>query len=301
MDPVRTHYHLVDRIKIPLLVFLLFDLLIPTSISAQFERSASGARSQAMGGAFVSLGDDASALFINNSGLVTISSSVLYGDFTERVDPGEEHESKVGFVFPALDMVFGAGWYRGGLKDARDEHLFVAGIARKLLEGTQGSFLSVGAGIRLGYVSNDSSCPCASNESSTTDVSGDLGIMLRPLPVLSFGYSIENVRKVDFNGSNGGGVQTVRWGLSYFWEEKVIVSYEQEHLHDRTIRHYGFSIRTGVPLELMAGFTEENVTGGARWVSDRVRATVSFRSYGSAGVSTSASLEFSIGRSGGGE
>jgi hypothetical protein len=90
-----------------------------------------------------------------------------------------------------------------------------------------------------------------------------------------------------------------RWGISYFWEQKVILSYEQERIAGRVINHYGFSVRTAVPLELMAGLSGGNVSGGLRWINDRFRAVAAFTSDDEFGVETRFSLEVSLGQTGG--
>ncbi len=244
-----------------------------------------------MGQAFVSLGDDASTVFINPAGLVTVGSMSLYGDYGEPPDVNVSSEAKGCMVLPVGGISAGAGWYRLGRTDGVTENLFVAGIARTLLRGTQGSFLSVGASLRTGRILSDPICGACGGRISESAITGDLGVMLRPLPILSLGYSVINVRKAGFDIEGESWPRTSRWGVSYFWEEKVVISYGQEHTGGETKRQYGFSVRTALPLELMGGFSDGNVSGGVRLLIDRFRAGAAFTSSERYGVEFSVSLE----------
>lgn len=274
-----------------LLLFLLIITLSPVAVYPQFEGAALGARSQAMGGSFVSLGDDASTLFVNPSALVTAETLVLYGEYGDAVEGGRPGEAKLDVLLPSRYAAFGAGWYHRGPHHGSSENLFVLGIARRILEGSEGSFFSVGMSLRLGRISHESSCACAGAGDSESEVTGDVGLVLRPLPVISFGYSIENLREAEFESNDTAWRRVHRWGISYFWEEKVVLSFEQEHRFDTVIRHYGFSVRTAVPLEVMAGLSKQRVTGGLRWIGDRLRVTLSFMAGDDGGIMTKAALE----------
>lgn len=278
-----------------LLAFLLLHLLLPDRAAAHFERSNLGARADAMGGAFVSIADDATALFRNSAGMVYIESPLIYGDYAKPFGLEELDESAAAAILPVYGMTFGAGLYHLSLDEAVSENLFVAGAGRKLLEGTQGTFVSVGTAVRIGRVSYGGFCPCTTVPGDRTEVTGDLGLLVRPLPVVSFAYSIENIREVDF-GIAAGSVswgRIHRWGVAYFWEKKVAISFEQEHVSNDVLRHYGFAVRAAAPFELMAGFYEGNVSGGVRYVSERLRVIIAFVSNGELGVTPRASIEIS--------
>jgi hypothetical protein len=265
--------------------------VLPARLSASFERSIHGTRSRAMGQAFVSLGDDASTLFINAAGLVTVGSMTLYGDYGEPPDMNVSSSAKGCMVLPVGGVSAGAGWYRLGRTDGITENLFVTGIAKTLLRGTQGSFLSVGATLRAGRILSDPVCGTCGGRISESAITGDLGVMLRPLPILSIGYSMVNVRNAGFGFIGASWPRTSRWGVSYFWEEKVVISYGQEHAGGETRRQYGFSVRTALPLELMGGFSDGNVSGGMRLLIDRFRASAAFSSSERYGVEFTVSLE----------
>ncbi len=271
-------------------------VVLPACLWASFEESNHGARSRAMGRAFVSLGDDASALFINAAGLVTVETAALYGDYAESPSDGIATTAKGCAVIPVWGIVTGAGWYRLGRTDGNTENLFTAGVARTLLRGTQGSFLSVSASLSVGRILSDPVCSLCSGRLSESAVSGDVGVMLRPLPILSLGYAVTNVRGAGFDRDESDWPRVHRWGVSYFWRQRVVISFGQEHAGGDVERQYGFSVRTALPVELMGGFSGGGASGGIRVLIDRFRATAAFSSSERYGSEYWVSLEILIGR-----
>ena len=282
--------------KILLLQIFLATILLPADLHAHFERVTLGTRSIAMGGMFISLGDDPSTLFANVGGLVTIESPTLYGEFAESPGSLYGEESRIAVVYPLPWFTAGTGWYRRGIEEGGDEDLMVAGIATTLITNTQGSFLSIGAAAKIGRISYESSCDCAGSGTSETETAFDLGVMFRPLPVVSIAYSISNAKDIDFGppGEEESWERAQRWGIAYFWEERVTVGYEHERTGGRTIHHYGFSVHTSTPIELLAGFSGDRVYGGIRWSGDRVLFAASFGTQGDDGIHASASVEIPI-------
>jgi len=282
--------------RILLLHAFLIAILFPADLYAHFERAAIGTRSIALGGMFIPLGDDPSTLFANAGGLVTIESPTLYGEFAES--PGSHYgkESRIAVVYPFSRFTAGTGWYRRGIEEGGYEDLIVAGIATTLITNTQGSFLSVGAAAKIGRISYEASCDCAGNGTSETETAFDLGVMFRPLPVISIAYSLSNARDYDFGppGEEETWERAQRWGVAYFWEERVTLGYEHERTGARTVHHYGFSVRTSTPVELLAGFSDERVYGGIRWVGERVRFAASFGPEGDEGIHASGSVEIRL-------
>ena len=283
--------------RILLLQALLAAILIPSALYAHFERATLGTRSIALGGMFIALGDDPSTLFSNPGGLVTIGSPTLYGDFAEASGSRYGEESRIAAIYPFKRFALGAGWYRRGIEVGGAEDLMIAGVAATLLTNTQGSFLSMGAAVKAGRLSYESSCDCAGGGNSQTETAFDLGIMFRPLPVISIAYALSNTGDIDIGppGEEEPWERSQRWGIAYFWEERVTLGYEQERMGGRTLHHYGFSVRTSTPIELLAGFSEEQVYGGIRWVGERLRLGASFGPDDDGGIYAAASAEIGIG------
>ena len=282
--------------RILLLQAFLIAIVFPADLHAHFERIALGTRSIALGGMFIPLGDDPSTLFANAGGLVTIDSPTLYGEFAESPGSSYGEESRIAVAYPFPRFTAGIGWYRRGMEEGGDEDLIIAGAATTLISNTQGSFLSLGAAAKVGRVSYESSCDCAGSGTSETETAFDLGVMFRPRSIISIADSITNARDIEYGppGEEEPWEQAHRWGVAYFWEERITVGYEYERTGARTVHHYGFSVRTSMPIELLAGFSDERVYGGIRWVGDRVRFAASFGPEGDDGIHASASVELSL-------
>lgn len=256
--------------------------LSPYDIShGLFFSTGSSTRSRGMGFASVSLADDGSAIFINPAGLVTARGIIAYSDYTEGGSDYFISGARGSVIVPMNRVVAGAGLYRRGLEGGVSELLFRAGVGYMILEGAQGSFLSAGIDASFGRLSEkiDSDCAaCGSVVESGSAGTAGIGMMLRPLPMISIGYSMDNLFRPDIslNGDEYAWKRKSRWGLSWILEDKVFLSWEREHYPGSTSDHFGISVKTSVPLELMAGFYEGRVTGGARFVSRRFNLAASF-------------------------
>jgi hypothetical protein len=181
------------------------------------------------------------------------------------------------------------------------ENLFTAGAAWTILEGTPGSFLSAGANFVVGRVLFGSACgPCGAR-ASEHHYACDFGIMLRPLPIVSFGYAVTNAGLSGFEREGERWPRVSRWGVSYFWEQKVVISYAEERDGEETRRNYGFIVSTALPLELLGGFSDGSASFGVRCAIDRFRAAAAFRSGGGEGTEIMVSLEAVFGLARGGE
>lgn len=286
--------------RIVLLQAILVALLVPADLHAYFERAGLGTRAIALGGMFVPLGDDPSTLFANAGGLVTTGTPTLYAEFAESPGPRYGEESRVAALYPFRGFTAGLGWYRRGIEEEGNEDLIVGGMAATLITNTQGAFLSVGAALKIGMVTYESSCDCAGSGTTETGTSLDLGIMFRPLPVISLAYVLANTNDIDLGrpGEEEPWRRVQRWGIAYFWEQRVTLGYEYERTGEQSVHHYGFSVRTSTPIELLAGFSEERLYGGIRWVGDRIKLATSFGPEEDEGIHASASVEVGLGRGG---
>ena len=289
--------------RVLLLQICVLTVFLPAGLRAHFEEASLGTRAVAMGGMFVPVGDDPSTLFSNVAGLVIIEPPTLYGEFSESPHPRYGEESRVAAIYPLPWFTAGVGWYRRGIEEGGSEDLLIAGVAATLITNTQGSFISMGASAKLGRISYESTCDCPESGTSETEPAIDLGVMFRPLPVVSIAYAISTVKEADFGPPEEveRWERAQRWGIAYFWEERVTLGYEQERSGSRTMHHYGFSVRTSTPLELLAGFSDEKVYGGVRWVGERVRVAASFGPDGDVLIYGSASVELPLGFITGGE
>ena len=275
---------------------LFLAIVVPCLLSAQaaahVEQSALVLRARAVGGAFVSRADDPSTIFVNPAGMASSELLAMYVEYGEPARARAGNESRLALVAGMGKMHFGLGWYRFGGADGASGNLFVAGAARKLIEGTPGSFLSIGVNASVGGISTGSPC-CGTQSTSWSKLTGDVGLIVRPLPVISFAYAIGNAlnEHLDVPGDDDRWSRIQRWGVSYFWEERIGLSLEEDFYSGGTSFHYGFSFRTAVPIELMAGFSDGDTTGGIRWLGRRFRAAVAFSYDEEGGITWAGSCE----------
>jgi len=265
-------------------------------IPARFEGFIPSVRSTAMGGAFVGLGDDITALAVNPAGLVTSGGTVFSGAYSELGGELGPWTGSLAASHEAWGTLFAASASQMRLPDDTIEGLFVAGAARNLIEGSAGSFLSVGAAVRVGRISFDwvPECPlCSEARVSRTVASADAGLMLRPLPFISLAVASDNLFGTGFDVGDGEVPwdRTVRYGAAWLHEDRFAVSWERRHTGDRVTEHFGFGVRTELPLEIMAGFTSDRVSGGLRWDGGRWRAAAAFSQEDEETIEVSVSIE----------
>jgi hypothetical protein len=248
-----------------------------------------------MGSSSVSIADDASALFLNPAGMVCAAPVACYFDYSEPANTRGARESRLALAAGSGRTWYGLGWYRLGAEEESD-FLLVASVARRLVEGTQGSFLAVGVNATAGSLSRGQ--PAEGDEGAWRRMTGDAGIMVRPLSVISIAYSIANVRDAHPDGTSGdfSWRRVQRWGASYFWEERVTISFAGEHRAGQMTIHCGLRVKTAVPVELMAGFSDSRVAGGARWSGRRCAATIAFASGEARQVTWTGAFELLMGR-----
>jgi hypothetical protein len=123
--------------------------------------------------------------------------------------------------------------------------------------------------------------------------SGDAGIILKPLPVVALAYSAGNIRDAHSDQTRGEVAwrRVQRWGASYFWEDRVVLSFATMRRAGRTTLHYGIGVKTAVPIELLAGFSEGRVTGGVRWTGTRFGSSIAFAADENEGVTWTLACE----------
>ncbi|MDD3642041.1 MAG: hypothetical protein PHQ19_01035 [Candidatus Krumholzibacteria bacterium] len=265
-------------------------------LPARFDAFIPSPRMRAMGGAFSPLGDDIGALAVNPAGLVTGGGTTVAAAYDERGGDDGAWTGSLAAAREAWGTFFAAAASQRRRPDDTVEGLFVAGAARNLIEGAAGSFLSVGAALRVGRLAFDwePECPlCEDARVSRTVATADAGVMLRPLPFISLAVAADNIleRSFDVGADEVPWERTVRYGVAWLHENRFAVSWERRHAGDRVTEHFGFGVRTALPLEIMAGFASERVSGGIRWDGGRWRAAAAFSGEPQETIAVSVSLE----------
>ncbi|MBN2070969.1 MAG: hypothetical protein JW814_05880 [Candidatus Krumholzibacteriota bacterium] len=253
-------------------------------------------RARAMSFSYLSLADDATALFYNAAGLSTIDERSVYLDFGEGGDVSRDIRGA--FVLPFENMALGAGVYRRDFDTSGNEKVFILGAAYRLAQGAEGSFLSFGISLRMNSLSSDDSggCDICPFDDMDTGISGDAGVMIRPLPMVSIAYVMENVHEREYdNGTEKTKYEREsRWGISLLWKDFLVMSWEKEISSGSDHDHFGLLFDSSVPLEMIAGFHKEKVTGGLRWTGSRFNLGLSFSPLDDSRLYTSVAIEYFI-------
>jgi len=119
-------------------------ILFSACASANFIEVETGARAMGMGGAFVSVADDVTALYWNPAGLAGLDGFQVFGMRTSVYDVDGLSEDSVMASYGSCGRGYGMGWMRTGAADLYNEDTLLAGFGMTTpLDG-----LSAGATIK---------------------------------------------------------------------------------------------------------------------------------------------------------
>lgn len=277
-----------------LCILISFFFIIPVIAYASIITSYDSPASISLSGAFGPIADDGNAVFLNPAGLVQSKRVRIYFDYVREAALGPSNATKLAIAVPYGNFVFASGWFRGVGNDEIEDRVSV-GVSRLLIEGTVGSFLSTG--LTLDYARATIDDLERSLSGSSSGATASLGVMLRPLPVLSFSYSILNIGGMGLSvGDERRWPRSMRWGVAYFWRQRVTLVFEQERRESDIFNRYGFILKTALPLELMSGFSGEKLSAGARWTTDSFIISCAFSSNRGAKLTISACAEYRFGK-----
>jgi hypothetical protein len=192
---------------------------------AYFERIVLSARSASLGGAFVALADDPSAVADNAAGLTGIQSLSFLSSYDRPYGVEGINEGYLSTVVPLTGVTLGASWFHRGVTDALSEDMVTIALARDLKRTSEDASLSVGATVDLAHVRVD-----AEEASAQTAVTCGASVLLRPFSFIGLGYSIRNITQPAFDLIDGGGdtalsrAQAI--GLSYYWQQRLLATVE---------------------------------------------------------------------------
>lgn len=230
--------------------------------SAYFERLFVSSRAFALGGAFVAIADDPGAVIINSAGLAQISTPTFLSSVSRPYELSDLLENYVAAAVPTRFGTVGLSWHRFGLEDVAGEDLFSIAIGTDYIRNSQDASLSFGGSLdiaRVGYASGYGD--------AKTVVTGSVGVLLRPFPVIGIGYSIHNLGQPSFDWIAADGKTNLKmtqaFGLAYYWQRRVVFSLERAMGQDgRWWSALGIEVNTSDALRLRGGLNAGDVTGG---------------------------------------
>lgn len=171
-------------------VILLFAILFLTgTVHGAFEDYGWGVRAMALGGAYVSLADDAAGPFYNPAGLVKLEkmeASFMYAGLLTGIDMEAISVMQSGFVMKQNFGAVGINWARFSVDSLYSEDLLILTYANTLnkIDSSLDETVHLGVNIKLYknqynmYDDSISADPVFGKGDSATAIGGDIGCLI---------------------------------------------------------------------------------------------------------------------------
>jgi len=246
---------------------LAFSLLFAGAARADFRDVEIGARPLALGGAFVSVADDANGVYWNPAGLAWAGRAELLGMMTRAYgvdDLGLYYLSGVGKIGR---VSLGGSWMRLGITDVYSEDTFSMAAAWRWRRASLGATLKLLRVDAPGYEAyNDPNYLGAQMEPTF-----DLGFQVRPLKNLSFGAAAYNltrpeIKMIETTTDTDPVPRDFRAGFSFIVRDVWLLTLD---VVKRDVDESPYTIHTGTELwfynafALRAGVDRGRITMGA--------------------------------------
>ena len=230
---------------------------------AYFERVVLSARSASMGGAFVAVADDPSAVRDNAAGITGIPALSFLATYNQPYGVSEINEGYLAAVMPVSGLSAGFSWFHRGVEDALSEDLLTLAVARDLKRTSEDASLSIGATLDLARVSTE-----AEASEARTGVTFGASVLLRPFSFIGLGYSIKNVIEPSFDLIEGGGDTVLgraqAFGLSYYWQDRLLATLEtRQDAEGGWNGRGGLEVRIENHVFLRGGLDQSHLSAGA--------------------------------------
>lgn len=244
------------------MVVALTVCLIPVAASAHFERLVTSSRRVALGGASISVVDDATATAVNPAALVQVPSWSVSSTYDRPYGIADVDES---FAAAAVRFdragALGLSWHRLALRGVMSEDLFTLAYARDIIRTSEDASLSLGANVDVARVSESERF-----DADATALTGGASVLLRPFPVIGIAYAVRSVTGPSLDLLDGGGEtkleRTHAWGFSYWWHRSVSLSFEWEKEASTWRSHVGVEVELTPNLEIRSGVGRGSAAGG---------------------------------------
>ncbi|NIM18992.1 MAG: hypothetical protein GTO51_01245 [Candidatus Latescibacteria bacterium] len=269
------------------------SLIVPVSAGAYFERMHASSRTLSMGGAFVAVASDPSAAIVNPAGLAQCRTFSFLTSLNEPYGLSDLEESYFAVALPAKIGIVGLSWHRFSLEGVSSEDLFSLAFGRDYIRTSLDASLSFGGSIDVARISYSDRF-----DASEAIVTGSLGVLLRPFPIIGVGYSVRNLGQDSFDFIPGGGGTPLKvqhnWGIAYHWQ-RVSFVYERERGQDRGWRNrMGLEVRLPTGLRIRSGLNRGDVTGGVGLLLSGLNVDIGVSSHDVLGTSYMISVGYSL-------
>lgn len=281
----RTHSG-VRRRRLRHAVFLVVaaEFALAPCAHAYFEGALLSSRSASLGGSFVAIADDPSAVIDNPAGLSGIRPPSLLATYQKPYGVEGLDESFVALSVRAPWFTAGVGWFHRGLADALSETRMTLAIARDLKRTSEDASLSIGASVDVVGVSAYEAI-----DANDTAVAVGAGVLLRPFAFIGLGYNVRNLNEPSLDLVPGGGdtplLRSQAIGLSYYWQERLTVTAEWFEQASRWSTRGGVELRLGPYVTLRGGLEAARAAAGVGLVWRSVGLDAGFLSHEALGQS----------------
>jgi hypothetical protein len=269
---------------------------------AFFEGHAAGSRALALGGNFVSIANDASAVYWNPAGVARLSRHQALFTLDRSPDLEGVQQLFAATVLHTPIVSVAAGWSAMSLEETMREDLLSLSISRQLVRRTLGAFVSAGATLKAARIGLDAAeaSAIAGARQDETRWSGDFGLLMSPIPNVTVGACVRNLGQPQFDLIEGGATTAletaVEWGLSLRLHPQAQLHWSRAHLADRSAENkLGVEFRVGNALEVRFGAARQSLSTGiaVRWRDFRVEP--SFRVHDELGLMTRIAFQIDFG------
>ena len=271
---------------------VLFCLLRTTPTAAYFERIVVSSRAFALGGAFVGIADDPSAVVFNAAGLAQIPTTSFLTTVVRPYDISDLEEYYLAAAVPIGIGTAGISWHRFGLDGYNTEDLFSLAFGGDFIRTSQDASFSYGASIDIARVEVGGTYAAAE-----TRVTGSLSLLLRPFQPIGLGYTIRNIGQPSFDFVPGGGATRLEiqqaFGFAYHWRRSFVLLLQVDQGQDDDWRtRFGAEAHAGDHLMFRAGLMEGDVAAGVGLVVSGVTVDIGATSHDVLGMSYLLSVGF---------
>lgn len=232
---------------------------------AHFEHFVLSARSASLGGAFVAIADDPSAVTDNAAGLSGFKTPAFLATYNRPYGVDGIDEGYLSAVVPLPGVSLGASWFHRGVEDALSEDMITLALARDLKRTSEDASLAVGATVDFARVAVSAQENVA--DASATSVTFGASVLLRPFAFIGLGYSIRNLTSPSFDLVEGGGDTELSIaqaaGLSYYWQERLLATVEtKQDVQGEWKTRGGLELRIENHVFLRGGLDGSHATAG---------------------------------------
>ncbi len=283
---------------------MAFALLAATPVAAYFERTEVGARGLAMGRAYSAVAEGVSAMYWNPAGLGFLAAPQVEATHFRPFVVRDLALNFGGAAWPTRHGTVHVGWSRLGLSGITAEDLIYFGGARTWDWGDNRR-VSFGANLKLARVAYSGAVAVGEGVAppdlgAQTELTGDVGVLVRFSPRLTAGYTLRNLGRPRFDFVPGGAPSIVdlvqEGGVAWRWNpESVVAVAVIEGTEGDLTPVAGGEIEFYDVFALRIGVGDLQFFGGIGVQADRAQVDAGFVTHPTLGITTMLSVSTRIG------